>query len=103
MRPSFHVEESVSQLGAHIKTARLRRRMPQAVVAERAGISLNTLSKIENGDCGVSIGNLTAVLHSLGFTSPWESVASPGEDMTGMLLDERRLPQRARVTRKDKE
>lgn len=99
MRPSFQVEESVRQLGAHIKTARLRRRTPQAVVAERAGVSLNTLSKIENGDCGVSIGNLTAVLHALGFTQPWIDVANPGADTAGLLLEERRLPQRARPAR----
>ena len=47
MRPSFAVEESVRTLGANLKAARLRRRLPQSVVAERAGISLNTLSKLE--------------------------------------------------------
>lgn len=58
MRPSIAVEESVIQLGSNLRSARLRRRLPQSVVADRAGISLNTLSKIENGDCGVSIGNI---------------------------------------------
>lgn len=53
MRPSIAVEESVIQLGSNLRSARLRRRLPQSVVADRAGISLNTLSKIENGDCGV--------------------------------------------------
>ncbi len=43
MRPSFAVEESVRTLGATLKAARLRRWLPQSVVAERAGISLNTL------------------------------------------------------------
>ena len=51
MRPSIAVEESVIQLGSNLRSARLRRRLPQSVVADRAGISLNTLSKIENGDC----------------------------------------------------
>ena len=61
MRPSIAVEESVIQLGSNLRSARLRRRMPQSVIADRAGISLNTLSKIENGDCGVSIGNIASV------------------------------------------
>ena len=46
MRPSIAVEESVIQLGSNLRSARLRRRLPQSVVADRAGISLNTLSKI---------------------------------------------------------
>ena len=68
MRPSIAVEESVIQLGSNLRSARLRRRLPQSVVADRAGISLNTLSKIENGDCGVSIGNIASVLNALGLS-----------------------------------
>ena len=96
MRPSFAVEESVRALGSNMRTARLRRRLPQSVVAERAGISLNTLSKIENGDCGVAIGNVAAVLQALGLGTPLSDVAAAGLDETGLLLEERRLPQRAR-------
>ena len=70
MRPSFAVEESVRTLGANLKAARLRRRLPQSVVAERAGISLNTLSKLENGDCGIAIGNVASVLQALGLGTP---------------------------------
>ena len=100
MRASIHVEESVQQLGQHIRTARLRRRLPQAVIAERAGVSPNTLSKIENGDCGVAIGNYTAVLHALGFSSPWSLTADPTQDRAGLILEEQRLPQRARPVKR---
>lgn len=96
MRPSFAVEESIRTLGINLRTARLRRRLPQSVVAERSGISLNTLSKIENGDCGVAIGNVASVLQALGLGTPFSDVASAGLDETGLLLEERRLPQRAR-------
>ena len=37
MRPSIAVEESVIQLGSNLRSARLRRRMPQSVIADRAG------------------------------------------------------------------
>ena len=47
MRPSIAVEESVIQLGSNLRSARLRRRLPQSVVADRAGISLNTLPKLK--------------------------------------------------------
>ena len=41
MRPSLAVETSLKALGSNLKIARLRRRLPQSQVAERAGISLN--------------------------------------------------------------
>ena len=100
MRPSFAVEESLRTLGANIRIARLRRRLPQAVVAERSGISLNTLSKIENGDTGVSIGNVAAVLQSLGDQAPFASILAGEADTTGLMLEERRLPRRARQPKK---
>ena len=100
MRPSFAVEESVRTLGANLKAARLRRRLPQSVVAERAGISLNTLSKLENGDCGIAIGNVASVLQALGLGTPFSDVAAAGDE-TGLMLEARRLPRRARQPKKE--
>ena len=99
MRPSFAVEESVRTLGANLKAARLRRRLPQSVVAERAGISLNTLSKLENG--GIAIGNVASVLQALGLGTPFSDVAAAGDDETGLMLEARRLPRRARQPKKE--
>ena len=88
MRPSIAVEESVIQLGSNLRSARLRRRLPQSVVADRAGISLNTLSKIENGDCGVSIGNIASVLNALGLSPLLSGLAAAQEDSAGLMLEE---------------
>ena len=52
-------------MGEQIKLARLRRRLPADLVAERAGISRATLWSIEKGAPSVSIGMYAAVLHSL--------------------------------------
>ena len=79
---------------------RLRRRLPQSVVADRAGISLNTLSKIENGDCGVSIGNIASVLNALGLSPLLSGLAAAQEDSAGLMLEERNLPQRVRSKKK---
>ena len=100
MRPSIAVEESVIQLGSNLRSARLRRRLPQSVVADRAGISLNTLSKIENGDCGVSIGNIASVLNALGLSPLLSGLAAAQEDSAGLMLEERNLPQRVRSKKK---
>lgn len=97
MRPSIAVEDALLQLGANIRGARLRRRLPQSVVAERSGISLNTLSKIENGDAGVAVGNIAAVLNALGLLPLLSALAAPAEDEAGLLLSEKRLPQRIRL------
>ena len=94
------VEESVIQLGSNLRSARLRRRLPQSVVADRAGISLNTLSKIENGDCGVSIGNIASVLNALGLSPLLSGLAAAQEDSAGLMLEERNLPQRVRSKKK---
>ena len=99
MRPSIAVEESVIQLGSNLRSARLRR-LPQSVVADRAGISLNTLSKIENGDCGISIGNIASVLNALGLSPLLSGLAAAQEDSAGLMLEERNLPQRVRSKKK---
>lgn len=96
MRPSITIERSIEKLGADIRSARLRRRLTQALVAERAGVSLNTLSKAEKGDPGVSIGNIAAIFSALGFGTPFSELLSLKNDTTGLMLEEERLPKRAR-------
>lgn len=96
MRPSVTLEKSLVKLGSDIRSARLRRRLMQSLVAERAGISVNTLSKIEKGDPGVSIGNVAAVLWALGFGTPFSELVAPQNDTAGWMLEEERLPRRAR-------
>lgn len=101
MRQSFAVEEAVIALGANLKAARLRRRLPQSVIAERSGISINTLSKLENGDCGVTIGNVAGVLNALGLLPLLQDLTSGEQDRVGMRLDERHFPKRIRRKKTD--
>ena len=51
--------------GEQIKLARLRRKLSAQLVAERAGISRQTLHSIEKGASTVTIGAYAAVLHAL--------------------------------------
>lgn len=55
----------LEQMGEQIKLARLRRKLPAELVAERAGISRATLWSIEKGSPSVAIGMYAAVLHAL--------------------------------------
>ena len=95
------VIRSIRKLGRDIRSARLRRRLPMSLVAERAGISVKTLSSLEKGETGVSIGHVAAVIAALGMGTPFSDILDQKNDNFGLLLDEGRLPKRARLSRKE--
>jgi hypothetical protein len=66
-------------------------------VAERALVSRVTLTKVERGDPGVSLGIYATVLFVLGLVEPLARVADPGQDRVGLALEGERLPQRIRL------
>lgn len=70
-----------------------------AVLAERALISRTTLSKVEKGDPGVSLGVYATVLFVLGFADRLRTVAAAEGDTVGLALENERLPQRIRLPR----
>ncbi len=98
MRPSVAVEESLSVLGNNIKVARLKRRLPQTELAERCGISLSTLVKIENGNCGVAIGAVASVLLALDLGTPFSEIGK--SDPLSVTLEQELLPKRIRRSTK---
>src|SRR6266567_522804 len=59
------VTRALRKLGHDIRDAR-RRRIPVAILAQRASISRTTLNKLEKGDPGVSLGACATVLFALG-------------------------------------
>lgn len=94
------VRRALRKLGRDIREARLRRRIPAAVVAERASISRTTLFKLEKGDPGVSIGIIGTVLFVLGMGDRFAEIADIKRDEQGLALDEERLPKRVRPRRR---
>ena len=78
-------------LGTRIREARLRREMPQSLIAERASVSVDTIGRIEKGDPAVSIGAYALVLQSLGLLEGWSQIA----DSLGDQLAEEQLRKRA--------
>lgn len=56
----------MSNLGKEIASKRKQLNISQADLAEMAGVSLRTLSAIENGDANPSIDVLSKVLEPLG-------------------------------------
>ena len=89
---------TLRKLGQDIRNARLRRRVSVALMAERANISPNRLHKIEKGDPNVFIGGYASVLFVLGFSDKLKDLVDVGNDLTGLMLEEERLPKRIRKT-----
>ena len=90
------VRNTLRRLGRDIRDARLRRRLPTTVVANRAFIDRKTLGKVENGNPGVSVGTYATVLFILGMTDRFAEVADARFDRVGLALEEERLPKRIR-------
>lgn len=88
------VQRAMRKLGRDIRDARRRRRIPTAVMAERALISRPTLLKVERGDPSVSAGIYATVLFVLGMTDRWADLADPASDTVGRQLEDERLPER---------
>ena len=82
-------------LGENIKMARLRRGLSLRAVAERAGISLNTVVAVENGGAGVSIGALANVLHCLNLAEDISLIAR--DDILGRKLQDLELQPKKRA------
>jgi transcriptional regulator with XRE-family HTH domain len=93
------VTRALRKLGQDLRDARRRRRIPVAILAERASISRMTLNKIEKGDAGVYIGNYAAVLFALGLVDRISDLASATHDTVGRELEEEHLPERIRLSR----
>lgn len=74
------------ELGENFRLARLRRDLSSEQVAERAGISRNTLIKIERGDEGVAIGMYFRVLIVLRLEDDLTNVAK--DDVLGRKLQD---------------
>jgi len=72
------------------------------LAAERAAISRATLSKIEKGDDGVSLGAYAKVIFVLGMIGRLVELADPTSDKLGLDLEAKNLPQRIRISRKEK-
>ncbi len=91
---SVSARRGLRALGANIKTARLKRRISVKGFAERVGVSESTITRLEKGDDGVSIGTLAMACLVLGEIDRISDLLDAGSDDTGLLLDREALPKR---------
>ncbi len=76
----------LTEMGERFKLARLRRKLSNAVVAQRAGISRTSLYKVERGDPGATLGTYLRVLAVLGLETDVNALAS--DDKLGRKLQD---------------
>lgn len=76
----------LTDMGERFKLARLRRKLSNAVVAQRAGISRTSLYKVERGDPGATLGTYLRVLAVLGLEADINTLAD--DDKLGRKLQD---------------
>lgn len=91
------IRRQLSALGERIRLARKRRRLAAGLMAERVGISRDTLNRVERGDPAVSMGTYLRVLRVLGLESDLDQVAAA--DPVGRKLQDLDVDARPRTRR----
>jgi transcriptional regulator with XRE-family HTH domain len=90
------VARSLRVLGTHVSNWRKLNRLTAAQVAERSGISRDTLRAIEQGKGTASMENLFRVLRTIGIMDAVVEAADPYETDVGRLRMDEILPKRVR-------
>ena len=86
-------------LGERLRSARLRRKLTQAILAERVGVALPTLRKLDAGDSRASLATVMRVLQALGLALDIDKLAA--QDELGRELQDNELKSpRRRSTKK---
>ena len=93
--PPAAVEEALGRLGRNIRTARLRRRLAQAELAQRMGVSRFVVADVERGKSTTGVAAYLGALWVLGLLGQIREVADPDRDEEGKTMERARGPGRA--------
>jgi len=88
-------------VGENLKLARLRRKYSAETVAQRAGITRVTLSKVEKGDPGVALGIYARVMQVLRLEDDLAKLAL--DDVLGRKLQDAGLTPKRRAPKRKSE
>jgi transcriptional regulator with XRE-family HTH domain len=98
-RSSARTVRAARQLGENVATRRKQQQLTGEQLADRAGISRVTLSKLEHGDLGVGLGVVLEVLRALGQLDAVVTATDPYETDFGRVRAGEVLPRRVRTPR----
>jgi len=77
---------SLTNLGARLKEARLRRNWSQQQTAEKAGLSESSIKKVESGSPRITVSAYLSLLDVFGMPTAFDRVLAPGTDSLGEAL-----------------
>jgi hypothetical protein len=89
--------QALKRLGDNLAIARVRRKESQRVWAQRLGVSVPTLIRMEHGDPGVSAGIYATALWLMGRVQALPDLADPSNDRGALELDVREAVRRRAV------
>lgn len=87
----------LAAMGENIRMARLRRDLSLQSVAQRAGLSINTVVAVERGSEGAGMGAVANILQVLGLAEDMILLAK--DDVLGRKLQDLELRPRKRAPR----
>jgi len=82
--PPYAVEQGLQRLGANLRTARLRRNLFIAEVAEKIGTGPRPVADAERGKASTSVAVYIALLWAYGLVDQLNDVADPLRDDEGL-------------------
>ncbi|MFJ4999938.1 helix-turn-helix domain-containing protein [Microbacterium sp. NPDC088619] len=94
------VKRSLRAIGENLANQRKLLGLTAKMVAERAGTTPPTISKLENGD-GTTMEIMLRVMRVLGLMDAVVSATDPFTTERGRLLVDEKLPERVRVRTDD--
>jgi len=93
------VSRAVRELARQLVLARRRRRLTQKSLAERMGVGLNTVRRLESASPGVALETFARALFVIGELPRLERLLAPETDALGLALADEELPKRVRTRR----
>jgi len=91
---------TMRDMGKLIQLARKRRKMSVIELAKRVGVDRRTISHLEAGNPGVSIGVLVQVLSVLNLARGFTEALKPEHDIDAMTVELRKARSRAKPKKK---
>lgn len=90
------VRRALRDIADDVGVWRRLRGLTQVQLADRAGVSRDTLTRLERGGGGVSMENLLRIFRALGILDSITAALDPYASDVGRLRSEQQLPQRVR-------
>ncbi len=85
--PPYPVEQAIKHLGINLRTARLRRNLTIAAVAQKIGTGSRAVMDAEKGKPSTGLVVYAALLWTYDLLGPFSDLADPAKDEEGIMLE----------------